>query len=66
MDYIIVGNGEYYRWDDYFPFPTILKCDMFISLSCRVPSPCAENGGYPSTKVGDVRSLLGLFSPMVK
>lgn len=66
MDYIIVGNGEYYRWDDYFPFPTILKCDMFISLSCRVPSPYAENGGYPSTQVGDVRSLLGLFSPMVK
>ena len=26
----------------------------------------AENGGYPSTQVGDVRSLLGLFSPMVK
>ena len=32
--------------------------------SYNITSPCAENGGYPPTQNGDIRSLFWLFSLM--
>ena len=55
VDYIRINNITDENIDSYFLF-------KFISFICV--NVGAENGGYPPTQNGDIRSLFWLFSLM--